>query len=64
MVQDRTPVLRFVDTISIHVLPASGGTSTFAAYSKSNIGRGDFGTNRRRLEAWQGELARLLGLAG
>ena len=61
MVQDRTPVLRFVDTISIRVLPASADGSTFAAYSKSNIGRGDFGTNRRRLEAWQGDLVRLLG---
>ena len=64
LVQDRTPILRFVDTISIRVLPASGDGSTFAAYSKSNIGRGDFGTNRRRLEAWQGDLAPHLGPTG
>lgn len=52
LVQDRTPLLRFVDTISIRVLPGADGGSTFAAYSKSNIGRYDFGTNRRRLERW------------
>jgi uncharacterized protein (DUF1499 family) len=60
MVQDRTRVLRFVDTITIRVLPAADGGSTFAAYSKSNVGYSDFGTNRRRLEEWQDEVGRLL----
>jgi uncharacterized protein (DUF1499 family) len=50
--QDRTPLLRFVDTISIRVLPTADGGSTFAAYSRSNLGLGDLGTNRRRLEEW------------
>lgn len=58
MVQDRTPVLRFVDTITIRVLPAADGGSTFAAYSKSNLGSHDFGTNRRRLDAWTADLVR------
>lgn len=57
MVQDRTPILRFVDTITIRVLPAADGGSTFAAYSRSNVGVGDFGTNRRRLEQWLEALA-------
>jgi uncharacterized protein (DUF1499 family) len=53
MVQDRTPWLRFVDTAAVRVLPGpDAARSTFAAYSRSEIGYGDLGTNRRRLEAW------------
>jgi uncharacterized protein (DUF1499 family) len=58
MAQDRTPLLRFVDTVTIRVLPAGDGGSTFAAYSRSEIGYGDLGTNRERLEAWIGALDR------
>ena len=58
--QDRTPVLRFVDTVSIRVLPAAEGRSTFAAYSRSNLGLGDLGANRRRLEEWMATLDRRL----
>ena len=60
LAQDRTPLLRFVDTISIRVLPALDGGSTFAAYSRSNLGHGDLGTNRRRLEEWVAALDRRL----
>lgn len=60
LAQDRTPVLRFVDTVSIRVLPAPGGGSTFAAYGRSEVGYGDFGTNRRRLEAWAAALSGLV----
>jgi uncharacterized protein (DUF1499 family) len=56
LAQDRTAILRFVDTITIRVLPAPDGGSTFAAYSRSNLGFGDLGTNRRRLEAWTAAL--------
>lgn len=52
MVQDRTPVFRFVDTITIRILPLEQGASTFAAYSRSEIGYSDTGMNRRRLRAW------------
>ena len=49
LAQDRTPLLRFVDTIrSASCRPPDGG-STFAAYSQKQVGLGDFGTNRRRL---------------
>jgi uncharacterized protein (DUF1499 family) len=57
LAQDRTPFFRFVDTVSIRVLPAAEG-STFAAYSRSEIGYGDLGTNRARLEAWMAALDR------
>ena len=57
LAQDRTPLLGFVDTICIRVLPADATGSTFAAYSRSNIGLGDLGTNRKRLEGWIGVLA-------
>ncbi|MFZ1428616.1 MAG: DUF1499 domain-containing protein [Geminicoccaceae bacterium] len=60
MVQDRTRVMRFVDTITIRVLPTVNGGSTFAAYSKSNVGSYDFGANRRRLEEWTADLVRRL----
>ena len=56
LAQDRTPLLRFVDTVSIRVLP-DGGSATFAAYSRSNLEFGDLGTNRRRLDEWIGQLA-------
>ena len=52
LAQDRTPVFRFVDTVALHVFPAADGGSTFAAYSHSEIGYSDLGTNRRRLEEW------------
>lgn len=58
LAQDRTPVFRFVDTVAVRVLPAPGGGSTFAAHSRSELGYGDFGTNRRRLEAWIAALDR------
>jgi uncharacterized protein (DUF1499 family) len=57
LAQDRTPLLGFIDTISVRVLPGSGTGSTFAAYSRSNIGLGDLGTNRKRLDSWIGLLA-------
>lgn len=57
MAQDRTPVLRFVDTVTVRVLPTGTGGSTFAAYSHSEVGYSDLGTNRRRLEAWSQAVA-------
>ena len=50
-----TPLMRYPDTIDIAVLPADGsaaGGTTLALYSRSLIGRGDFGVNRARLERW------------
>ena len=47
----RTRLLRFPDLIDVHVLPASAG-ATLALYSRSLLGRRDFGVNRARLWRW------------
>jgi len=46
-----TRLMRFPDTIDVAVLPA-GGNSTLAIYSRSLIGRKDFGVNRARITRW------------
>lgn len=45
----------FPDFTSVKVLPAPGGAS-FAAFARARFGRGDFGVNRARLEAWRAAL--------
>lgn len=54
-----TPILRFRDDVNIRVFPADGGAS-LAIYSRSRIGMGDLGANRRRVE---GLLDRLEGVS-
>lgn len=61
LAQQRSAVFRFVDTITVRVLPAEGGGSTFAALSRSEVGYGDLGVNGRRLKAWQEEVGRRVG---
>jgi uncharacterized protein (DUF1499 family) len=56
-VVQRTPVLRFPDSITIEVLPSEDGGATLALYSRSRYGYGDFGVNRRRVERWLGLIA-------
>ena len=46
-----TRLMRYPDTIDIAAFPATEG-STLAIYSRSLIGRGDFGVNRARIERW------------
>lgn len=49
----RTPTIKFVDDITVTLKPAGPGTMIHAA-SKSRIGIGDFGQNRRNiLELWE-----------
>jgi hypothetical protein len=48
----RTPVLRFPDTVDLLVLGMGPDRSTLAIYSRSLLGRGDFGTNLARLRLW------------
>ena len=50
-----TRLMRFPDTIDIDVFPASNG-STLAIYSRSLVGRKDFGVNRARVERWMAAL--------
>jgi uncharacterized protein (DUF1499 family) len=58
MAQQRSAVFRFVDTVTVRVLPVAGGGASFAALSRSEIGYADLGANSRRLRAWQAELER------
>ncbi|MCB8836513.1 DUF1499 domain-containing protein [Aurantimonas sp. VKM B-3413] len=46
----RTRILRFPDTVDAEAVATMGGTA-LKIYSRSLLGRGDFGANRRRLEA-------------
>lgn len=48
----RTPLMRFPDTVDVLVLPAAGGGSTAAVYSRSQIGRSDIGANLGRIRRW------------
>jgi uncharacterized protein (DUF1499 family) len=46
-----TRLMRFPDTIDAEVYPAGDG-STLAVYSRSLLGRKDFGVNRARITRW------------
>ena len=48
-------LMRFPDTIDVQVFPADGG-ATLAIYSRSLVGRKDFGVNRARVERWLSKL--------
>ena len=47
-----TRLMRFPDTIDAEVLAVGANQSTVALYSRSLIGRKDFGVNRARLQRW------------
>jgi uncharacterized protein (DUF1499 family) len=48
----RTRLMRYPDTIDVEVFAAPNNQSTLAVYSRSLIGRKDFGVNRARVERW------------
>jgi hypothetical protein len=54
----RTARMRFPDTITVRIVPAGEGRSTLALYSRSQIGRKDFGVNKARLDGWLAGLGR------
>jgi uncharacterized protein (DUF1499 family) len=56
-----TPLLRFPDIVTVEFVPAGPDKSSLAVYSRSRYGKGDFGTNRKRVLDW---LAKLQALAG
>ncbi len=67
--EQRSRIFGFVDTVVVHVLPFDDGlpgteSSTFAAYSRSEIGFGDMGVNRARLEAWIDKIEAVAGTSG
>ncbi|MEE3327065.1 MAG: DUF1499 domain-containing protein [Myxococcota bacterium] len=47
---DTTPVFRFVDDVTVRVLPA-GSSAVIDVRSKSRDGQGDLGTNAKRIQA-------------
>ena len=49
-------LMRFPDTIDAQALAVSANYSTLAIYSRSLIGRKDFGVNRARVERWLASL--------
>jgi uncharacterized protein (DUF1499 family) len=58
---EHTPLLRFPDIVTIEFVAVSPDRSSLAIYSRSRYGRGDFGTNRRRVLGWLSALRRKLG---
>ena len=47
-----TRLMRYPDTIDVDVCPVGNDRSTLAIYSRSLIGRKDFGVNRARITRW------------
>ena len=47
-----TRLMRYPDTIDVDIIPAGEGRATLALYSRSLVGRKDFGVNRARLQRW------------
>lgn len=56
-----TQWLQFPDIVTAEFVPLGDDRSSLAVYSKSRYGRGDFGTNRRRVLAWLDRLRQLAG---
>ena len=52
VVIQHTPLLRFPDIITIEFVALATDRSSVAVYSRARYGKGDFGTNRRRVLAW------------
>jgi uncharacterized protein (DUF1499 family) len=48
--------MRFPDTIDVEVVPVGDDKSTLAIYSRSLVGRSDFGVNRARIARWMAAL--------
>ncbi|WP_374447771.1 DUF1499 domain-containing protein [Stella sp.] len=52
----RTRLMRFPDTIVARFVDLPDGRATLALYSRSQLGRDDFGVNRDRIARWLGRL--------
>ncbi len=48
----RSPRMRFPDTINVAVIPLESNNSTFAYYARAQIGYRDFDVNLRRGKRW------------
>lgn len=56
----RSALLGFPDTIVVRYLDRPGETSTLAIYSRSQLGYGDMGVNKARLERWLKKLEEIV----
>jgi uncharacterized protein (DUF1499 family) len=56
----RTPLMRFPDTIDVKVIELGEARSTLAIYSRAQIGYRDFGVNRARIDRWLAKAAQAL----
>jgi uncharacterized protein (DUF1499 family) len=54
----RSKLMRYPDTIVVRYFGLPGGRSAIALYSRSQLGRSDFGVNRTRIERWLGKLSK------
>lgn len=59
VVIQHTRLLQFPDIVTAEFVALGDARSSVAVYSKSRYGRGDFGTNRRRILAWLDRLSQL-----
>lgn len=57
---ETTRIMRFKDDVTITVKPGVGEACTVYVHSRSRLGKGDFGTNARRILRFQAELAKRL----
>ena len=55
----RSRLLRIPETIDVKIIDPGAGRSTLAMYSRSQVGRGDLGGNRKRLKRWLERAVRL-----
>lgn len=56
----RSRLMRFPDTVSVLAIDLAPQRSSIALYSRSQLGRSDFGANKARLERWLAALRQKL----
>ncbi len=59
----RSALMRYPDTIVVRFFDLPEGRSTIALYSRSQLGHGDMGVNRARIERWLAKLGELVPAA-
>jgi uncharacterized protein (DUF1499 family) len=56
----RSAMLNFPDLVTARATPTGADAATLVLYSRSVYGYGDFGANRKRVEAWLAALDQML----
>lgn len=57
----RSALFKFPDTISVQCVDRGEGRSSLAIYSRSSVGIGDMGVNKKRVLAWLDALSKKIG---